>query len=231
MQSKRVVKHILLIDDDESTRLTLARILEGNGFRTEQAASVGEAIEKVGACTPHLVILDLKLGQERGFEYLEAHKTVHGLKGVPVIVHSGERDRTVVYQAMSMGAFDYVPKPVDATLLILKVKKALKDQSFPSARIAARDPRGLATLKVSGSIVMANENGFLLEAPVRLAEGRRVGIVSPFLSQLGCAQSVFQQAGKPAQQRPDGQFRNEISVVGIDPSAALLIRQVMRASK
>lgn len=223
----RAAKEILIIDDDESIVVMAQKILSGSGYRVLGAETIAEALDLAHERVPHLVITDLKLRNESGFEYLEKHRKVKELARVPVIVLSGVRSQEAIYQASSLGAIDYVTKPVDTQILLAKVKKALRDRKFPRVEIPS-GKQARVELQSPSTIIQANEIGFLIEAPVRIAEGARIEVASPLLRSLGCETCVFQRTQLAARPGFPGQYLNEIAVIGITASQAMRIREIVR---
>lgn len=219
-------KEILVIDDDPQILLVMNKILSSAGYRVLEAESVSQALELLQKRIPHLVITDLKLKDESGFDYLEKHRKLKGMKNVPVIVLSGVRAREAVYQAISLGAIDYVAKPIDSAALIPKIKKALKDRKFPHYTLP-EEKKEIVHLRAPAKIIQANEIGFLLEAPVRIADNTRVDISSALLRQLGCETCIFQRTQLPARPGFPGQYLNDIAIIGLAASHVARIREIV----
>lgn len=223
-------KEILVIDDDEQILRLVDQILSGAGYRAHLVTTIAEALEVVQKRIPHLVITDLKLKNESGFEYLEKHRKIKALQNVPALVLSAVRGREAVYQAISLGAVDYVTKPIDATFLISKIKKALKDRKFATYALPSDRPE-IVQISAPGKIVQANEIGFLLEVPVRIKEHTRIEIVSQILRTLGCETCIFQRTQMPARPGFPGQYLNDIAVIGLNATHAARIRDIVSTWK
>ncbi len=114
-------KRILVIDDEKNLRESLVELLESEGYKAEQAGDGAEALLKIRASDFACVFLDIKMPRMDGLQVL-AKLREERLTDAPVIVISafGDSERTI--EAMRLGAFDYVTKPLDIeeTLLILK---------------------------------------------------------------------------------------------------------------
>jgi NtrC-family two-component system response regulator AlgB len=101
--------HILVVDDERTIRQTLLVALEAMGHTTSEADGVASALQKIQQATFDLLLVDLKLGTESGFDLME-----HVLRGRPdlavvIITAHGSIDRAV--EAMRRGAFDFLTKP------------------------------------------------------------------------------------------------------------------------
>ena len=220
------IKEVLILDDDAQCRLVLSKIMQNMGFRVWEAETVKQALDLVQVRMPHLVIADLMLVNESGFDYLKQHKMIPSLNDVPLIVVSGVRDKQAIFQAISLGVADFVAKPFEAHLLVQKIKKALKDRQFPVV-VIEDEKKSEVTLKVQGRIIMANENGFLLEAPLKIAEETRLDISCSLLRELACETAVFQRTSLQARGSEGGQYLNEVAIVGMSPATAARIKKVI----
>jgi DNA-binding response OmpR family regulator len=100
---------ILLIEDDESLRLILARHLRASGFAVEEAGSAEQALEVLGAgLRPHLVILDLNLPGETGWELLRG-PALAAAGSPPVVVATATTLNPRRLAEFSVAG--YLPKP------------------------------------------------------------------------------------------------------------------------
>lgn len=108
-------QRILIIEDHESTRTSLERLLRLNGHETSTAASVEEGIEKL-AWKPQIVILDLWLGEGRGEQVLR-HIRQHVPK-IRVAVVTGSADRERLEGLKSLEPDSVLIKPIQFTSLL-----------------------------------------------------------------------------------------------------------------
>jgi DNA-binding NtrC family response regulator len=107
---------VLIVEDEENERTGLAELVSAWGYRAETAKDGAEGVEKVIAWTPSIVVTDLKMPRMSGLELLErigedTSRTV----AVVVVTAQGTIDSAV--QAMRMGAYDYITKPIDTNRL------------------------------------------------------------------------------------------------------------------
>lgn len=116
-------ERILVIDDEESIRFTFQYLLSDHGFDVDVAADPTEAMAKITANDFDLIFLDLLLGTHSGIAVLKAIKQATPL--TPVIMVTGAPDEETVSQAIRVGAFAYIPKPVRQETLMTIAQKAL----------------------------------------------------------------------------------------------------------
>lgn len=105
------VKKILIIEDEEEIRILLNSYLSELGYQVEFAEDGIEGIEKIKLMNPHLVLLDIKLPGIDGVEVLKNIKKEY--PEINVIMLSGHATEDIAKQTLSIGAFDYIKKPVD----------------------------------------------------------------------------------------------------------------------
>lgn len=120
---------ILIVDDEESMRITLSMLLKSEGYTVSIAAGGKDALKKIQTGNSYdLVITDLKMDKVNGINVLEATKEFNSSAEVLVLTAYGTVDSAV--EAMRLGAFDYVSKPFESDELLLTVEKALERKNL-----------------------------------------------------------------------------------------------------
>jgi DNA-binding NtrC family response regulator len=104
-------KRVLVAEDHPRTRHAWAELIASWGFKVEAAEDGQRAIELIASFEPHIVLLDLKLPVKDGLQVLSEIRQ-RGLQ-ITTIVISGEGDIPDAVQAIKLGAYDYLRKPVD----------------------------------------------------------------------------------------------------------------------
>jgi len=106
---------VLIVEDEENERTGLAELINSWGYLTETARDGVEGHEKVGSWSPSIVITDLKMPRMDGLELLE--KVAGDSRTIALIVVTAQGTIDSAVQAMRMGAYDYVTKPIDTNRL------------------------------------------------------------------------------------------------------------------
>jgi len=106
---------VLIVEDEENERTGLAELVSAWGYRAETAKDGAEGLEKVTNWSPSIVVTDLKMPRMGGLELLERLATDGQTMAVVVVTAQGSIDSAV--QAMRMGAYDYITKPIDTDRL------------------------------------------------------------------------------------------------------------------
>lgn len=118
---------ILIVDDKPENILSLKSILELNAFETDVALSGEEALKKVLKNEYALIILDVQMPGMDGFEVAEAISGLNKTKDIPIIFLSAvSTHKRFITKGFESGAVDYLTKPVDPDILILKVRNFYK---------------------------------------------------------------------------------------------------------
>lgn len=118
---------ILIVDDIQENIFSLQRTLEVNGFLVDAATSGEEALKKVLRNTYSLIILDVQMPGMDGFEVAELLSSSNRTKDTPIIFLSAVSiDKRFITRGYNVGAIDYLTKPVDPDILMLKVRAFYK---------------------------------------------------------------------------------------------------------
>jgi DNA-binding NtrC family response regulator len=139
---------VLIVEDEENERTGLCELISSWGYFAETARDGQEGHEKVLSWSPSIVITDLKMPRLTGLELLEKIAASSQTIAVIVVTAQGTIDSAV--QAMRMGAYDYITKPIDTSRLrtILQNAAALLDTrvELEVTRRKLRDAGSLGSL-------------------------------------------------------------------------------------
>jgi DNA-binding NtrC family response regulator len=139
---------VLIVEDEENERTGLAELVSSWGYAAETARDGQEGYEKVAGWSPNIVITDLKMPRLGGLELLEKISGDSQTIAVIVVTAQGSIDSAV--QAMRIGAYDYITKPIDTSRLrtILQNASALLDTrvELEATRRKLRDAGSLGAL-------------------------------------------------------------------------------------
>lgn len=134
-------KLVLLVDDDESILDLLEHVVKKEGFRVDRAADGQEAVRKVEAATPDIVVLDFMLPGMGGFEVLKELQTGDA-RNTPIIVITGRRiDRqTIDMVRQEPNVREYIEKPIRPAVLASLLHRILKTRPPDVSRKVDRGP-------------------------------------------------------------------------------------------
>ena len=117
---------IFIVEDDPAIRSELAELLKNAGYETDTTEDFSATAENVLKSAPDLVLLDINIPHANGQQVL---RDIRSKSSVPVIMvtsHTAEIDEVL---SMSCGADDYVTKPYNPTILLLRISAVLKRSS------------------------------------------------------------------------------------------------------
>jgi two-component system nitrogen regulation response regulator NtrX len=116
---------VLVVDDEKSVRDSIKMILEYEKYVVRFAENGAMGLESFRGSVPDAVLLDIKMpsGMD-GIEVLKAMKQIH--PEIPVVMISGHGTFETAVEATKLGAFDYLPKPLDRDKLLITVRNAIE---------------------------------------------------------------------------------------------------------
>lgn len=117
---------ILVVDDDFVNRMLLRKILENSGYEVLEAFNGKEALARVKADKPDLVLLDIMMPEMDGYEVCEYLKADSDTESIPVIFITALSDSADLVKGFNVGAEDYVSKPINVEEVRARVKTHLK---------------------------------------------------------------------------------------------------------
>src|SRR6204780_1643231 len=142
---------ILIVEDEENERTGLAELVSSWGYRAETASDGVLGLEKAAQWTPSIVVTDLKMPRMGGIELRERLSEKSEAMAVIVVTAQGTIDSAV--QAMRMGAYDYITKPIDTNRLRTMLQNASTlvgtRAELEGARLKLRDSGSLGSLRGS----------------------------------------------------------------------------------
>ena len=121
---------ILVVDDIKTNCDVLKRRLENNTFLVEVSMSGKDALEKIAKEKFDLVLLDVLMPEVNGLEVLIKIREEYSADKLPVIMVSSFDDVESISKCIQLGASDYLPKPVNSTILTQKVASTLERKSL-----------------------------------------------------------------------------------------------------
>lgn len=223
-------KEILLVDDAADIQLIGKKILENEGAVVYGAVSVEKAKEILEFKIPHIMIVDLQMPVETGFDLLAYRASKPELKAVPALVMSGLKDRESVMKSISLGASDYLLKPIRNTSLLQKVRKILKVSGTYKYKFAPGQQPDVQ-LSLNAEITGLSEVGLDLSIPAKLAPGSPVQLTSDLLVMLDLKDTLLRNSLQGAKYKESGFYTHQVNFLGIGDDVIRRIKDFMRGLK
>ncbi len=121
---------LLIIDDERGIRNTLREILADEGHEVEIAENGKQGLEMAQAKAFDLIFSDIKMPEMDGIEVLKALKEGEEAIDTPIVMISGHGDVETAVQALKLGAYDFLLKPLDLNRILITTKNALESKSL-----------------------------------------------------------------------------------------------------
>jgi twitching motility two-component system response regulator PilH len=115
------IQKILIVDDSPTERYFLTDILVKNGFSVSTAENGEDAMLKIKADKPQLILMDVVMPGQNGFQVTRAISRDPETQDVPIIICTSKGQETDRIWGMRQGAKDYIVKPVDPQELLAKI--------------------------------------------------------------------------------------------------------------
>jgi serine/threonine-protein kinase PpkA len=139
------VARILIVEDDDSIRSNIVRMLKLEGHQALSANNGREALDLARTAAPDLVLSDVNMPEMDGFALLAALRADSQLASVPIVMLTALDDRQSMRRGMNLGADDYISKPFTRAELLEAVAaqlgKANQREAAASARLRAEEDR------------------------------------------------------------------------------------------
>jgi DNA-binding response OmpR family regulator len=170
-------KRILLIEDEEDIAALIKLQAEISGYKLHVEVDGVNGFRAIEREKPDLVILDVMLPGQNGFDVCRKMKNSPDLKNIPVIILSAKREELDMMLGLELGADDYVAKPFSPKVLFSRIKAVLR---------RGKDPEKASKLLVFGDYALEVDRYILKKGdkniPLTLSE---FGILRRLLSNRG----------------------------------------------
>lgn len=115
------IKNVLVVDDSPTDRQYLSDLLAKSGYAVTIAESAEEAFVKLKQKRPDLVLMDVVMPGQNGYQATRAMSKDESTKDIPVIICTTKGQETDKIWGMRQGARDYIVKPVNGPELLAKI--------------------------------------------------------------------------------------------------------------
>src|ERR1035437_3252538 len=125
IQPKPGLGFVLVVDDEEQNRSLLRDPLEARGYEIAEAENGLQALQKIAARPPDVILLDLKMPKMDGFEVCRRLKKDPKTAHIPILIVTALSERGDRLMGIQAGANDFLKKPIDIQAVILRVGNAV----------------------------------------------------------------------------------------------------------
>ena len=116
------IRKVLVVDDSKTELMFMTDLLQKNGFSVRTAENADDAFRRLGEDKPDLILMDVVMPGQNGFQLTRAITRDPQYADVPIIMCTSKNQETDRVWGMRQGARDYITKPVDSDELMAKIK-------------------------------------------------------------------------------------------------------------
>jgi twitching motility two-component system response regulator PilH len=116
------INKVLVVDDSKTELMVLSDLLKQNGFTVKTAENADEAFRRLGEEKPDLILMDVVMPGQNGFQLTRAISRDPQYSDIPIIMCTSKNQETDRVWGMRQGARDYVTKPVNVEDLLSKIR-------------------------------------------------------------------------------------------------------------
>lgn len=217
-------KSILVVDDDEDMLKLLNKIISSAGLAVRTASSPKLARTLMEEDPPHLILTDLHMVPENGFEFIQSLKNDRSYRAIPILVLSALNDFSSVKKAIGLGVSDYVIKPLQSGLLVRKIRKTLLHNDFLKWDVPANEEVHFS-FEVEATVTNLGEKGYYLRGPFKLDSQEEIKISSLEFKAMDLLTLPQKVSSQMKTYDSHGQFLNEVLFQGMTDGSSTKIRQ------
>lgn len=126
--------NILIVDDSDLTRSSLTKLFSEYQCNIITSIDGLDGIQKSLTSKPDIILLDILMPNLDGIKMLQVIKIIDELKKIPVIVISGNSNKTNVFASLEAGADKVITKPIDEEALIKSIEELTKRKLHPKSK-------------------------------------------------------------------------------------------------
>jgi len=116
------IQNVLVVDDSKTELMFLTDVLQKQGYQVRTAENAEEAMRRLAEGKPDLILMDVVMPGQNGFQLTRAIARDPRFADVPIIMCTSKNQETDRVWGMRQGARDYITKPVDQAELMAKIK-------------------------------------------------------------------------------------------------------------
>ncbi|MGH6675760.1 MAG: response regulator, partial [Xanthobacteraceae bacterium] len=211
--------HLLVVDDDRRIRALLSRFLLAEGFRVSTAGTAAEARAKLDGLRFDLLILDVMMPGENGFDFARA---LRASSAVPILMLTARDEKESRILGLEIGADDYLAKPFEPRELSLRVANVLR-RTRPTRAVPAQSFR-------FGPFVFHMTSGELRrgEESIRLTEREceMLRVLATHVGETVPRQSLAANGETVSERTVDVQVNRLRRKIETDPANPLIVQTV-----
>lgn len=221
---------ILVVEDQATAQKMIESILQSKGHNVSSAENGMDALDHLSRLPVDLIITDIMMpGGINGFELTRTVRNNPKLSHIPIIMITSRREVKDVEKGIEVGTDDYVVKPIDPDILILKVETLLNSRTKLEQDFASVSMSETATWNVKLKVVRISEMGLTLQSDLPAEKGSKVRIASPIFEEIGLESPNLRVVScNPVADASVVAFQIELHFIGLSEKALQPLRLWIR---
>lgn len=221
--------NVLLIDDSEMDLKVASSALERFGFACHGFTDHQEALKWLDENVPQMIFLDLELPGTTGFDLIPILRAHEKSATTPIVIVSGRNQTESVKRAITLGAIDYVIKPVDAMVLQEKARKVSStfDAKFGSSAPVDTD-RQPAYIARTIRLVAISEFGMEIQSDIQSKPGEILEVGTFARDFFGDEHAYTRVLSSERMPGGSDKFVMQLTFVGMTEAQRLIMRKACR---
>lgn len=218
-------KTILIVDDDVDLRIYLRKILEGMGHEVFEAETLKKAREVVEEIYPHLILLDINLENENGFNFITQLRQLDPNMRIKIIMISSSTSKKIIEFSQKVGSSSYLVKPINNNILLTTLKKLIPEMDLPEIRVIDKPNNETFMSKIFGQIIKISEVALILRSKVKFNDRTKILIKGNFLKKIEIDRAQFILKDQSIDVSP-GVYDTKIYIAGLKEEDLKKIRKL-----
>lgn len=219
---KETKKYILVVDDDLDILSFCDKILSNTGAVVLKATNTDDALSKVLEYAPHMILLDINLENEAGFNLLETLKDRKLLEHIKVYMISNEQSKESILLSKEYGVQGYIVKPLSNNILINTLKKLTKSDGLPKYR--PQESYRECKVYIPAELIKFNEISFVVRSRVKFMTKEKIEITSNFFDEMKITRGHLKIYQKSRDINP-GIYDTVLQIIGLPETILQSIRK------
>lgn len=176
--------NILAVDDDESILKLVKHYLGSWGHSVKTETSPLKALETSFRQKIDLLVSDINMPDMSGFEFIEKFREKPFMGSVPVVMLTGVSELDEVKSALSLGAMDYIIKPLDKEVGVAKIKKLVDRISASEIQIPRSSKNSIVSVNMPATLTSIGEDFAKVILPHKVSVGEKLNLFGEIFHQL-----------------------------------------------
>jgi CheY-like chemotaxis protein len=221
---------ILLVDDDRELLAMASALLVHEQFEVSVCENAIDALELIRRESFDVVITDANMTPHSGFDLIRSIKLLPSYDLVPIAMLTGRREKRDVERALSVGARDYIVKPLDPMSFIKKVTELamISEDHRRTAKFAELTLDEVANCELPLVIIGLTESGVLIDSDHRFHIGSQLTLDSEVFNRIGIPRPVV-RVTSCTEGAISGSFEVRTSFASLDEKNSMKIRHYVQA--